>query len=190
MSHDALEVRAKEGIRALIELCGGDPDDAGMADTPDRVVRAMREMTAGYHVMVEAVLSKRFEVEHSDDLVIVRDIEFVSLCEHHLLPFSGIATVGYLPRSGAEVVGLSKIARTVHAFARRFQTQERMAWQIATTISDELDVAGVGVVINANHSCMSMRGAKAKGSMVTSALYGALRENQDLRAEFMNLIGG
>lgn len=176
---------ATEAVRTVLLALGEDPDRDGLADTPARVMRALTEMTAGYAEDPAAILATTFDVS-CDELVVVRDIEFVSLCEHHLLPFVGSASIGYLP--GARVVGLSKLARLTQTFARRLQVQERMTGQIAEAIMEHLDARGVGVVVEASHSCMAARGIRAKGTMVTSALLGDLRSNLALRSEFLSLL--
>lgn len=178
---------AETAVRDLLVSLGEDPDRDGLVDTPARVVRALRELTMGSYEDPADILSTTFAVD-CDELVVVRDIPFASLCEHHLLPFTGTATVGYLP--GERVVGLSKIARLVACFARRLQVQERMTVEIAEAMLTNLNPRGVGVVVEARHSCMSVRGVRSSGSMVTSSLLGRLRTNPSARAEFLNLRGG
>ncbi len=170
----------------LVEL-GEDTDRDGLRRTPERVARAFRELTKGYQMDAAEILnSALFEVAY-DEMVIVKDIEMFSLCEHHLLPFFGKVHVAYLPRK--KVVGLSKIARLVDMFARRLQIQERLTNQIAATIQDAIDPVGVGVVIEARHLCMIMRGVeKQHSSAVTSAMLGAFRDNQQTREEFLALV--
>jgi len=159
----------------------------GMKETPTRVIRMFKEMTRGYKEDVSG-LFKVFEEPDANEMVIVKDIEFVSLCEHHLVMFEGKATIGYIPNG--RVIGLSKIARVVYAFARRFQLQERMTKQIADTLIENLKPLGVGVIIEARHLCMSGRGAKAKNaSTVTSAMRGIFLEDEKTRAEFLRLSG-
>lgn len=177
---------AEDSAARLIESLGIDLNTDGMKETPDRLVRALREMTSGYKSDPEAILSKRFEADY-DEMVVVRDIEFYSLCEHHLLPFHGTATVGYIPHG--KVVGLSKLGRLVECFARRLQLQERMTEQIATAIEEHLAPLGVGCVVRAHHLCMAMRGAKCPAEMVTSSLSGLMKEEAAVRAEFMSLAG-
>jgi GTP cyclohydrolase I len=158
-----------------------------LEETPQRWVRAFLEMTSGYTDDPVEILSKRFKQPAADELVILRDIEFTSLCEHHLLPFTGTAHVAYLP--GGFLVGLSKLARLVECYARRLQVQERMTHQIATAIMENLDSRAVGVVIKAHHSCMGCRGVRKPGAtMITSCLLGMLRTNSPLRAEFLSLV--
>lgn len=160
--------------------------EPGMKDTPRRFVKALREMTAGYQESPQSILSTVFNDVEYDEVVIVRDIPFVSLCEHHLLPILGMADVGYLPGSKG-VVGLSKIPRLVDCFARRFQVQERMTTQIAQSLMKCLDARGAAVVLTATHSCMSCRGVKKQGSMVTSCMLGVFRESGEARNEFLSL---
>jgi GTP cyclohydrolase I len=147
----------------------------------------MAELTSGYYIDPVEVLGTTFEVGY-DEMVLVKAIPFASLCEHHLLPFHGHASIGYIPRG--RVVGLSKLARLVETFARRFQIQERMTAQIADTIESTLKPAGTGVVVRAFHTCMAMRGVRKEAEMVTSTMYGALREKPEARAEFMALANG
>lgn len=182
-----MEKRAQKGIQALIELIDPDYHREGVAETPARVVKAFKEMTDGYGVDIELLLSKTFDVENSDEMVVVRNIEFVSLCEHHLLPFTGTATVGYLP--AARVVGLSKIARLVDAYAHRLQIQERLTTQITTALDKHLDTLGSACLIKASHSCMGCRGVrKPNAEMITSSLTGNFRTTE-ARTEFLSLAG-
>ena len=172
--------------RMLVEL-GEDPDRDGLLRTPERVARTFRELTRGYQMDAGEILnSALFEVAY-DEMVIVKDIEMFSLCEHHLLPFFGKVHVAYLPRK--KVIGLSKIARLVDMFARRLQIQERLTNQIAETIQEAIDPVGVGVVVEARHLCMIMRGIeKQHSSAVTSAMVGAFRDNLQTREEFLSLV--
>jgi GTP cyclohydrolase I len=179
---DPLKDNEDTVIRQL-ELIGEDPKREGLVETPRRYLKAMKELTAGYVEDPSKILSKCFN-EPYDEMVIVRDIAFWSLCEHHLLPFHGSATVAYVPKG--KVVGLSKIPRLVQAFARRLQVQERLTQQIAKAMEEHLNPEGVGVVIRGTHTCMAMRGVKSEGSMVTSCLLGCFREDPRARAEFMN----
>lgn len=182
----AVEGQVKKGVRHLIQIAGRNPDSADLKETPSRVLKAFREMTEGERQDPAVILSKVFS-EHSDELVILKDIPFVSLCEHHLLPFIGTAHVGYLPED--KVVGLSKLARLVDCFAKRLQVQERMTRQIAEALMTILRARGAGVVVEGKHSCMACRGVKkAESTMVTSCLLGELRINASLRAEFLHLI--
>lgn len=175
---------AEQAVRTLLAWIGEDVDRNGLLNTPARVVRALTELTAGYQIDIAELLDVTFD-EHHDQLIVVTPIPFESLCEHHLLPFHGVAHVGYLPSAG--IVGLSKIARLVDAYARRLQVQERMTTQIADALNDHLHPLAVGVLIEATHTCMSMRGARRQASMVTSKLTGFLRERPDLRNEFFQL---
>jgi GTP cyclohydrolase I len=174
-----------EAIRRVIEAVGEDPDREGLRNTPGRVMKALREMTAGYDLDPKDILATKFS-EVVDELIIVQGIRVVSMCEHHLLPFVGEAVVGYLPNLW--VVGLSKIPRLVEAYARRFQIQERLTQQVADALMDNLQPLGVGVVIRAQHSCMAVRGVRQESAyMTTSALLGYMREKPELRAEFLAL---
>lgn len=172
--------------RILLEI-GEDPDRDGLQRTPERAGKALAELTKGYRMDAGQVLNGAlFEVSY-DEMVIVKDIEMFSLCEHHLLPFFGKVHVAYIPRK--KVIGLSKVARVVEMFARRLQVQERLTKQIADTIQEAIDPAGVGVVIEARHLCMMMRGIeKQHSSAVTSAMVGAFRDNLQTREEFLSLI--
>lgn len=179
--------RAEDSVRFLLKHIGEDPDRDGLKDTPARVVKAWREMTSGVNEDPAQILSRTFDVEH-DQMVIVRGIRFVSLCEHHVLPFVGTATVGYIP--GKRVVGLSKIPRLVRCFARRLQVQERLTDQIAEAMVKYLKPRGVGVIIRARHECMACRGVEQHtAEMVTSALLGAVRKNPAARQELLALSG-
>lgn len=172
-------------IRQL-EFIGEDPTREGLLETPKRVLKALRELTGGYAQDPCSILNKTFNVA-CDEMVIVKDIEYWSLCEHHMLPFHGTATVAYIP-SGS-VVGLSKIPRVVEAYARRLQVQERLTNQIANAVDEALDPLGVAVVVTGSHLCCAMRGAKKAVTMKTSALRGLLKEDGDARAEFLKLAG-
>lgn len=176
---------ARDAVRTLLTHIGEDPEREGLVDTPDRVLRAWAEMTAGYAMNPAAILSRTFDVP-CDEMVVVRGIRFTSTCEHHLLPFLGEATVAYLPTE--RVVGLSKIARLVECFARRLQVQERMTDQIATAMERHLYPRGVGVIVRAHHLCMGCRGVRQPNAeMVTSSTLGAFRTNPAARAEFLDL---
>ena len=180
--------RIQRAVREILIAVGEDPDRAGLLETPARVGRMYAEMFAGLHSNPGRHLKRVFE-ETYDELVLVRDISFNSMCEHHLLPFIGVAHVGYLPRG--KVVGLSKLARVVDEISRRPQVQERMTHQVANLIFEELDAKGVVVVIEAEHTCMSIRGIRKPGSLcVTSAMKGIFRSNLSSRGEIMNLIYG
>jgi GTP cyclohydrolase I len=173
-------------IRKMIVLLGEDPEREGLRKTPERFEKAMKFLTSGYHLNLDTVLNgATFSVSY-DEMVIVKDIEFFSLCEHHLLPFFGKAHVAYLPHK--RVLGLSKIARLVNVFARRLQIQERMTSQIAGAIQEKISPHGVGVIIEARHLCMQMRGVeKQHGQAVTSAMLGSFRDNKQTRDEFLAL---
>ena len=177
-----------EAVRTLLVELGEDPDRGGLAGTPDRVRRMYAELTEGYHTDPDALLnSATFEVDY-DEMVVVRDIEFFSLCEHHLLPFIGKAHVGYLPKG--RVIGLSKIPRIVDMYAQRLQVQERLTVQVADFLMEKLEPKGVGCVIEATHLCTMMRGVKKQeATMVTSSMVGTFRRDARTRAEFMGLIG-
>jgi GTP cyclohydrolase I len=174
-------------VREIIRLVGEDTEREGLRKTPERYEKALKFLTSGYHQNVDHVLNgAAFSVTY-DEMVVVKDIEFFSLCEHHLLPFFGKAHVAYLPSK--KVIGLSKVARLVNMFARRLQIQERMTSQIAEAIKDKIAPQGVGVIIEARHLCMQMRGVeKQHGRAVTSAMLGAFRENKQTRDEFLALI--
>lgn len=182
------EVRA--AVRTLIRWTGDDPDREGLADTPDRVARSYREMFAGYDVDPREYLERTFdEVGGYDELIVLKDIRFVSVCEHHMLPVIGRAHVAYLPTD--RVVGISKLARVVRGYARRLQIQEKMTAEIARAIQDVLKPQGVGVVIEAEHSCMTLRGVNAPGtSLITSQLLGVVRDDARTREEFLRLVRG
>jgi GTP cyclohydrolase I len=174
-------------VREIIRLVGEDPEREGLRKTPERYQKALKFLTSGYHQNVDHVLNGATFSVCYDEMVVVKDIEFFSLCEHHLLPFLGKAHVAYLPSK--KVIGLSKIARLVNMFARRLQIQERMTSQIADAIKEKIAPQGVGVIIEARHLCMQMRGVeKQHGQAVTSAMLGAFRENKQTRDEFLALI--
>jgi GTP cyclohydrolase I len=175
-------------IRDLLKELGEDPYREGLTKTPERVAKALGYLTSGYGKTVAEVLNGAIFTEPYDEMVVVKDIEVYSLCEHHLLPFFGKAHVAYLPQGG-KVVGLSKLARTVDVFARRPQVQERLTTQIADALMNHIDAAGVAVVIEAEHMCMKMRGVgKPRSLMVTSALRGVFKTNPASRAEVMSLM--
>jgi GTP cyclohydrolase I len=181
--------RAEAAVRELLIAVGEDPDREGLVDTPARVARAYAETFAGLRMTAEDVLSTTFSIAH-DEMIIVRDIEVYSTCEHHLVPFHGVAHVGYIPARDGRVTGLSKIARLVEVFARRPQVQERLTTQIADALVEHLEAQGVIVVVEAEHLCMSMRGVRKPGSRtITSAVRGQLR-NPATRAEAMSLLLG
>lgn len=174
-------------VRKMITQLGEDPEREGLRKTPERYEKAMKFLTSGYHCNLDTVLNgATFSVSY-DEMVIVKDIEFFSLCEHHLLPFFGKAHIAYLPHK--RVLGLSKIARLVNVFARRLQIQERMTSQIADAIQEKISPHGVGVIIEARHLCMQMRGVeKQHGQAVTSAMLGSFRHNKQTRDEFLALV--
>jgi len=177
-----------DAIRTLLAEIGEDPERAGLVGTPERVRRMLAELTDGYAVDPDAVINRAtFEVDY-DEMVAVRDIEFYSLCEHHLLPFFGRAHVGYLPRG--RVIGLSKIPRIVDMYAHRLQVQERMTQQVATFLMEHLKPKGVACVVEATHLCTVMRGVrKQNATMVTSSMLGTFRADARTRSEFLTFIG-
>jgi GTP cyclohydrolase I len=175
-------------VRALLLALDPEPEREGLRRTPERVARALGFLTKGYAEDPRGVINGALFTEEYSEMILVKDIDFYSLCEHHILPFVGKAHVAYLPRQ--RIVGISKIARLVEVFARRLQVQERMTTQIASTISEQLDPLGVAVVLEAEHLCMRMRGVEKQNStVVTSAMFGTFRERQETRDEFMTLIG-
>jgi len=173
-------------VRKMISIIGEDPNREGLRKTPERFEKAFKFLTSGYHQNVEHILNgATFSVAY-DQMVIVKDIEFFSLCEHHLLPFFGKCHVAYLPNK--KVIGLSKVARLVNMFARRLQIQERLTSQIAQAIEEKISPEGVGVIVEARHLCMQMRGVeKQHGQAVTSAMLGSFRHNKETRDEFLSL---
>ncbi|HKO05636.1 MAG TPA: GTP cyclohydrolase I FolE [Candidatus Acidoferrales bacterium] len=177
-----------EAMRRILALIGEDPERQGLSETPERFEKALRHLTSGYQQDVKKLLNGAlFDVPY-DEMVIVKDIELFSLCEHHLLPFFGACHVAYLPNR--KVVGLSKIPRLVNMFARRLQVQERLTSQVAQALMEHLEPRGVAVVVEARHLCMAMRGVeKQHSNTVTSAMLGEFRENGRARAEFLALIG-
>ena len=181
--------QAEEAVEKLLLWVGEDPRREGLVDTPRRVVDAYLEWFSGYKDDPVRFLQRTFEeVEGYDELIVLRDISFESHCEHHIAPIIGVAHVGYLPNN--KVIGISKLARVVEAFARRFQVQEKMTAQIANCIQDVLKPKGVGVVIDATHQCMTTRGIHKSGvSMVTSRMLGTFRKDARTRAEFLRMIG-
>jgi len=174
-------------IREMLAKLGEDPGREGLLRTPERVDQALKFLTSGYHTDIRKVLNGAlYEVQY-DEMVVVKDIEFFSLCEHHLLPFFGKIHVAYLPKS--KVVGLSKIPRIVDVFARRLQIQERLTQQVAQTIQEIIDPVGVGVICEARHFCMMMRGVEKQHSgAMTSAMLGAFRDRKKTRDEFLSLV--
>lgn len=181
--------RLEAAVREILLAVGENPDREGLVETPARVARAYAEIFAGLRQNPEDVLVKTFDVDH-EELILVRDIEVYSTCEHHLVPFHGVAHVGYIPSTSGRVTGLSKLARLVDVFAKRPQVQERLTTQIADALVEHLDAQGVIVVIEAEHLCMSMRGIRKPGARtITSAVRGQLR-NPATRAEAMSLVMG
>ena len=182
------QAEAEAAVRTLLRWAGDDPAREGLRDTPARVARSYSELFAGYHVDPVALLERTFEeVEGYDEIVLLRDIRLESYCEHHMVPIIGRAHVAYLPAK--RVVGISKLARVVDAYAKRLQIQEKLTVQIANTINDVLQPRGVAVVIEAGHQCMSTRGVHKPGvSMVTSRMLGAFRNNPDTRRELLSMI--
>lgn len=186
----ATEEMARDAVRCLLRYIGEEPSREGLLDTPARVVRAWDELTAGYSIEPADLLDRDFEAGPYDQVIACPWIEFHSLCEHHLLPFTGFAHIAYLPaKKKPRVVGLSKMARLVDCFARRLQIQERMTVQIAESMAKFLRPRGVAVIIQAKHQCMSCRGVmKQKAVMVTSEMTGAFRKEGTTRQEFLELI--
>ena len=179
--------RAQAAIRELLIAVGEDPDREGLRETPARVARAYEELLGGMRMRAEDVLTTTFDLGH-DEMILVRDIELWSMCEHHLVPFTGVAHIGYIPNADGRITGLSKLARLVDAFAKRPQVQERLTTQIADSMMRILEARGAIVVVEAEHLCMTMRGVKKPGSKtITSAVRGSLR-NPATRAEAMSLI--
>ena len=176
----------RTAVRMYLKAIGEDPDRDGLLDTPDRIARASHELFAGLHSNPQQVLEKRFPVD-TDEMVLVRDIELYSVCEHHLLPFHGVAHVGYIPSHGA-VVGLSKLARLVDVYARRPQVQERLTQQIADALMEYADARGVIVVTECEHLCMSMRGVKKSQARTTTSAVRGIMKDPTTRAEAMSLI--
>lgn len=186
VDHEKIEA----AVREILEAIGEDPDRDGLLDTPARVARMYAEISDGLREDPKEHLLKVFDVDH-DEMIMVRDIPMYSICEHHLLPFHGTAHVAYIPKPGGKITGLSKLARLVDGYARRPQVQERITREIADAIRDTLDPAGVLVVVEAEHMCMSMRGVRKPGSStVTSAVHGHFRDNPASRDEAMRFISG
>ena len=178
----------EEEIRQILTDIGEDPQREGLLKTPERVRKSLEFLTRGYKQDVESVINGAIFNEECDDMIIVRDIEFYSMCEHHMLPFFGKCHIGYIPQG--KVFGVSKLARLVDVFARRLQIQERMTKQIAGQIMESVMPEGVGVVVEAQHLCMLMRGVQKQNStMMTSCMLGSFRREQATRLEFLNLIG-
>jgi GTP cyclohydrolase I len=184
------QAEIKSAVTSIIKAIGENPAREGLKDTPRRVAEMYTELFMGQEMDPKKELTVGFEEGHRE-MVILRDIPFHSMCEHHLLPFYGVVHIGYLPNASGRVVGASKLARVVEVFAKRLQIQERMTTQIADAIVDGLQPDGVGVIVQAEHLCMIMRGIKKPGSaIVTSALRGVLRSRKESRAEFFSLLQG
>jgi len=174
-------------IHSLLEKIGEDPNREGLVQTPARVARAWKDLTRGYHEDPDAMVQKALFKAEGHEMVLINDIDFYSMCEHHLLPFFGKAHIAYIP--GKKIVGLSKVARVVEVFARRLQVQERMTAQIAKCLMDNLDAEGVAVVLHAQHLCMMMRGIEKQNSFaVTSEMLGIFKEDSKTRSEFLTLM--
>ena len=187
-SQDIDHERIEKAVKEILCAIGEDPDRDGLQDTPARVARMYREICSGLRENPADHLDKTFEVEH-DEIIVVRDISFYSICEHHLIPFFGKAHVAYLPESDGRITGLSKLARLVDGFARRPQVQERLTGDIANAIQEKLAPRGAAVVLEAEHLCMSMRGIRKPGARtVTSSMRGIFRQNAASREEVLNLI--
>jgi GTP cyclohydrolase IA len=187
--HRPSAAEAEAAVRTLLRWAGEDPSREGLVDTPARVARSYRELFAGYDTDPRAYLERTFEeVGGYDQLVLLKDIPFVSFCEHHMLPVIGKAHVAYLPND--RVVGISKLARVVNGYGRRLQIQEKMTAEIARAVDEVLKPKGVGVVVEGTHSCMTLRGVNAQGAaLVTSHLIGAVRDDPRTRQEFLRLVG-
>jgi GTP cyclohydrolase I len=182
-----MEQNMEQLVRAMLALLGENPDREGLKKTPLRVSQALAFLTRGYRMDPDQVINDAVFREEYEEMIVQKDIDFFSLCEHHLLPFFGKAHVAYLPHG--KIIGVSKLARLVDVFARRLQVQERLTSQIAATIMEKLDPLGAAVVIEAEHLCMRMRGVEKQNSLIiTSTLLGAFRTRQETRNEFMNLI--
>jgi GTP cyclohydrolase I len=190
MSDPVDQPRIERAVREILFAIGEDPDRDGLVDTPARVARMYAEQFAGLRQRPEDVLTTVFDSEH-DEIVLVRDIEMYSMCEHHLVPFFGKAHIGYIPNGKGEITGLSKLARLVDLYARRPQVQERMTCQVADALMHILEPRGVIVVLEAEHLCMSMRGVRKPGALtVTSAVRGLMRDSVAARSEAMSFIHG
>lgn len=180
---------AEAAVRTLLRWAGDDPDREGLLDTPSRVVKSYEEFFAGYRQDPKTLLQRTFEeTDGYDELIVLRDIRFESHCEHHMVPIIGVAHIGYLPQN--RVIGISKLARVIEAFAKRLQIQEKLTAQIANIIDEVLKPRGVAVIVEARHQCMTTRGVhKPDATLVTSRMLGELRENASTRREFMAILG-
>ena len=177
----------EDAFKEIIRACGEDLSRPGLEDTPGRAAKAFEFLTQGYHQSIDEIVNEALFPSDSSEMVIVQDIELYSLCEHHLLPFIGKCHVAYIPTG--QVLGLSKVARIVDVYARRFQIQEQLTTQIAETVMEVTSAEGVGVIIEAQHMCMMMRGVEKQNSLMkTSAMLGSFREDQATRTEFLSLI--
>jgi GTP cyclohydrolase I len=178
---------SEDHVRAILRTIGEDPDREGLLKTPERVARALTFLTKGYHEDPAAILNSALFSEEYSEMIVLKDLDFFTLCEHHLLPFFGKAHVAYIPSK--KILGLSKLARLFEVFARRLQVQERLTTQVATSLMEAIDPQGVGVVVEAEHLCMRMRGIEKQNSVVvTSCMLGAFRDRQETREEFTTLI--
>ena len=188
LTFNSQETRMEDLIRELIVRLGEDPERQGLLKTPKRVIASLKFLTHGYRQDIQKVLNDAVFDENYDEMVVLKDIDLFSLCEHHLLPFYGKAHVAYIPKG--KIIGLSKIPRVVEVFARRLQVQERLTSQVADCLMNALKPRGVGVVIEAVHLCMAMRGVEKKDSYcLTSTMLGSFRESERVRGEFLSLIG-
>ena len=177
----------EEHVRALLRTIGEDPDREGLVKTPERVARALQFLTKGYSEDPAAILNSALFSEEYSEMIVLKDLDFFTLCEHHMLPFFGKAHVAYIPSK--KILGLSKLARLFEVFARRLQVQERLTTQVAHSLMDAIDPQGVGVVVEAEHLCMRMRGVEKQNSVVvTSCMLGTFRDRQETREEFTTLI--
>jgi GTP cyclohydrolase I len=177
----------EDHVRALLRTLGEDPDREGLLKTPERVTRALAFLTKGYAEDPAAILNSALFTEEYSEMILLKDLDFFTLCEHHMLPFFGKAHVAYIPSN--RILGLSKLARLFEVFARRLQVQERLTTQVATSLMEAIDPQGVGVVVEAEHLCMRMRGVEKQNSVVvTSCMLGTFRSRQETREEFMTLI--
>ncbi|HVN84010.1 MAG TPA: GTP cyclohydrolase I FolE [Candidatus Binatia bacterium] len=187
MTSDERSVSLEESVRHILADLGENPDREGLLKTPYRVARSLQFLTRGYSQSPQEVINGALFTEDYQEMIVLKDLDFFSLCEHHMLPFFGKAHVAYIPKH--KIVGISKLARLVDVYSRRLQVQERMTTQIANTLMEELDPQGVAVVLQAEHLCMRMRGVEKQNSVVlTSALLGVFRTRQETRQEFMTLV--